>query len=85
MESAAFSYQVLVRITRFDTSLEGEANLEVRWEIRVHNEGDVLVIHRFRFQNLPNEQGYEGMVSAMSQNLEDFSRTIATTIQSLHR
>jgi len=34
---------------------------------------------------LPSEQGYEGMVSAMSQNLEDLSRAIATTIQSLHR
>ena len=84
-ESAGFSYQVLVRITRFDTSSEGEAILDARWEIRVHNEGDVLAIRRSHFQNLPSEQGYEGMVSAMSQNLEDFSRTIATTIQSLHR
>ena len=83
--SVKLTYQVLVRITRFDTSPEGDALLDALWEIRVHNERDVLAVRRSHFHALPSEQGYEGMVSAMSQNLEDLSRAIATTIQSLHR
>jgi len=83
--SVEFSYQVLVRITRFDTSPEGEAILDARWEIRAHHEKDVLAIRRSHFQTSERGQGYQRTVSAMNQNLEDLSRAIATAIQSLHR
>lgn len=82
--SAQFNYQVLVRMTRFDTSPEGEAILNARWEIRANNEKDVLVIRRSHFRTPESGQGYQGTVSAMSQNLEDLSQVIATTIKSLH-
>ena len=82
--SAQFNYQILVRITRFDTSPEGEAILNARWEIRANNEKDVLAIRRSHFRAPASGQGYQGAVSAMSQNLEDLSHVIATTITSLH-
>jgi len=82
--SAQFHYQVLVRITRFDTSPEGDAILNARWAIRANNERDVLAIRRSHFRNPDSGQGYQGTVSALSQNLEDLSQVIATTITSLH-
>lgn len=48
--SVEFSYQVLVRIPRFDTSSEGNALLDVRREIRGHKESDVFDIRQSRFQ-----------------------------------
>jgi len=82
--SAKFNYQVLVRIMRFDTSPEGDAILNARWEIRANNEKDVLATRRSHFRNPDSGQGYQGTVSALSQNLEDLSQLIATTIKSLH-
>jgi uncharacterized lipoprotein YmbA len=82
--SAPFHYQVLVRITRFDTSPEGDAILNARWEIRAYNERDVLAIRRSHFRTPESGQGYQSTVSAMSRNLDDLSQVIATTIKSLH-
>lgn len=83
--SAQFDYQVVVRITRFDTSPEGEAILNARWEIHGANETDVLVIRRSHFRTVVGGDGYQDTVAAMSQNLEDLSRDITTTIKSLNQ
>jgi uncharacterized lipoprotein YmbA len=78
--SAQFHYQVLVRLTRFDTSPEGDVILNARWEIRANNEKDVLAIRRSHFRTPESGQGYQGTVSTMSQNLEDLSQVIAPAL-----
>ena len=82
--SAHFDYQVLVRITRFDTSSEGEAILNARWEIRGNDEIDGLAIRRSHFRTIVGGARYQDTVAAMSKNLEDLSRALATTIKSLN-
>jgi hypothetical protein len=78
-------YQVVIQITRFDASPSGDATLDAHWQIMSGQDKEVLVMDKSHITNLPTSSGYPGTVSAMSENLSDLSRAIATSLNSLQR
>jgi len=83
--SLSFDYQVAVEIIRFDAYMNGETTLEARWQIIEEKDRAVLVIKKSQFRSSAGDAGYEAMVSGLSDNLAELSRTIAKTIKTLKK
>ncbi len=75
----------MVEILKFDAAPNGEANLEARWQIREGTDRTVLVIKKSQFRSSASNEGYEAIVSGLSDNLAELSRTIAKTIKTLRK
>lgn len=76
-------YQIVVDILQFDGTRGGEAVLSARWRLVGGDEQTVFTIRKTHVAHHPTSQDYEGLVEAMSHNLEDLSREIAESIKGL--
>ena len=76
-------YQIVVDILQFDGTRGGEAVLSARWSLLDGDEQTVFTTRKTQVTHHPTSQGYEALVEAMSQNLEDLSREIAEAIKVL--
>ncbi len=83
--SRSIDYQVVVEILRFEATTNGEASLEARWQIREGTDRTVLVIKKSQFRSSATDGGHEAIVSGLSDNLAELSRTIAKTIKTLKK
>lgn len=83
--SRSIDYQVVVEILRFEATTNGQATLEARWQIREGTDRTVLVIKKSQFRSSASNEGYEAIVSGLSDNLAELSRTIAKTIKTLKK
>ena len=73
-------YQVSVEIIRFDTDATGRSVLAARWNV-VTGDGDELLFSRSTtIRSQAEGTGFEPIVAAMSLNLAELSREIATAI-----
>jgi uncharacterized lipoprotein YmbA len=79
--STPVDYQIAVDVLQFDGTMGGEAVLVARWSLLGGDEQTVFTTQKTHVTHQPTSQDYEALVEAMSRNLEDLSRAIATTIQ----
>jgi uncharacterized protein len=77
------TYQVLVEIYRFDGVLGEKAWLDAQWSIQGKKGKSVFKIKRSTFVEPVNGLSYEAMVASQSRALTNFSREIASALQSL--
>jgi len=83
--SISTEYQVVIDVTRFDSLPEKEACLTVFWRI-LENDGKLPLVSRKSVFREPVRSGdMEAVVAAQNQILNQFSREIAETVQSLAR
>jgi len=81
--SAQIDYRVLITVNRFDATVGGDTVLHVRWSVS-DADGKTLVPSRTaRIEESPASAGYEAIVQAGSQAVEQLSRQIATEIQAI--
>ena len=75
-------YQVVVDVERFDTSPDGQASLIARWSIKSGRDGKDL----YATQTTTNSKvgsGDDGTSAALSSNLAELSREIASEVNRL--
>jgi uncharacterized protein len=96
-DRAPIQYQVTLDITRFERDVDGSTVLSVFWSIVDPNDGRVLVMRRSTCRDTmktavasasassQDARAYDAIAAAMSRDLEQFSRDIATAIMSLKR
>ncbi len=78
-------YQVTVEVLQFDTDTAGESSLAARWNIVRGDGRELLYSHTSTFRNRAAAPGIEPIVAAMSGNLAELSREIATGILALRK
>ncbi len=84
--STPVNYQVVVEVTRFEGSADGNSLLMARWSIVGADGKQELLAGQSSFsESIGPPQDYEATVSAMSRSLADFSREIAAAIKTLSR
>ena len=76
-------YQIVVDILQFDGTRGGEAVLSARWRLVGGDEQTVFTTRKTHVTHHQASQDYEGLVEAMSHNLEDLSREIAESMKML--
>ena len=72
-----------MKVTRFDATVGGDSSLIARWSIVDTADQDVLMMKRSRFSEPAAHADYNAMISAMSKNLADLSRTIVAAIKAV--
>lgn len=83
--TTTMDYQIVVDVLRFDGTRGGEAALAARWSLLGDDGKTVFIRKTTRMTHNPTSQDYEGLVEAMSQNLEVLSREMAEAIKALPR
>ena len=73
-------YQVSVEVIRFDTDATGRSVLSARWNIVTGDGQELLLSHSSTIRSQAEGTGFEPIVAAMSMNLAELSREIATAI-----
>ena len=73
-------YQVSVEVIRFDTDATGRSVLSARWNIVTGDGQALLFSHSSTIRSQAEGTGFEPVVAAMSLNLAELSREIATAI-----
>ena len=73
-------YQVSVEVSRFDTDATGICVLSARWNVVTGDGRDLLFSHSTTIRSQAEGTGFEPIVAAMSLNLAELSREIATAI-----
>ena len=73
-------YQVSVEVIRFDTDATGRSVLSARWNIVTGDGHELLFSHSSTIRSQAEGTGFESIVAAMSMNLAELSREIATAI-----
>ncbi|MCA9451089.1 MAG: membrane integrity-associated transporter subunit PqiC [Nitrospiraceae bacterium] len=76
-------YQIVVDVLQFDGTRGGEAVLSARWRLVGGDEQTVFTTRKTHVTHHQASQDYEGLVEAMSHNLEDLSREIAESMKML--
>lgn len=74
-------YRVMGQISRFDVGADRMAVLDVRWNIETGAGENVMAPRRSLYRSPAQGADYEGVVLAMREVLEDFSRDIASSFQ----
>lgn len=82
--STPADYQVVIDVTRFDTTAGGDAHLTAFWSV-VGKEGRVVMQRKSVFHASVPSTGTTGVVEAQNKTLTEFSREIVAEIQSLHQ
>lgn len=83
--STQADFQIVIDVTRFDTTAGGDAHLTAFWSV-VGKEGSSHLMQRKSvFHASVPSTGTTGVVDAQNRTLTEFSREIATAIQSLHQ
>lgn len=73
-------YQVSVEVYRFDTDTAGKSVLSARWNLVTGDGQELLFSHSTLIRTQAEGAGFEPIVAAMSLNLAELSREIATAI-----
>jgi len=81
-QTTEMDQQVLLEVTQFDRTMEGEAVLVARWSL-LGATGQELTRRTARCSAPAGGPEYEATVTAMGRTLEALSRDIAATVQSL--
>jgi uncharacterized lipoprotein YmbA len=79
----AMSYQVAVSVLQFERTAAGEAQLHVRWSIREPRSGAEVSTKESTFVHAAAAPTATAAVTALSADLGDLSREIASALQSL--
>jgi len=82
--AARIDYQLRVKITRFDRSIDGDSVLNAHWSV-LNGNGEELAAHDAHYTERPSGSGYRATVAAMNLALERFSRDAADTINTLRK
>jgi uncharacterized lipoprotein YmbA len=81
--SAHVAYQVLVQVTRFDSTIGAQSMLTARWQIIDVQEDRELLRKTSSFAVPIEASDYGAIVAAMSRGLGDLSREIAGEMRAL--
>jgi len=81
--SAAFEYQIVIEVLRFEGQGVREAQLEAVWSVRDRQGKSLISDRRDRFQVPSASPDYEGLVRALSQTLALLCREISQEIKNL--
>lgn len=81
--SNAYDYQVIIHVTRFDGTPDGDAVLTAFWTIKCRDGGIPGIARKSVFRAPISTSGFSGMVQGLNQALSLFSREIASAIDSL--
>ncbi len=81
--STQADFQIVVDVTRFDTAAGGDAYLTAFWSV-AGKEGSVIMQRKSVFHAAVSSTGTADVVDAQNRTLTEFSREIASAIQSLH-
>ena len=76
-------FQIIIDVTRFDSVAGGDATLNAFWTVTGKNGGTYLMERKSVFIAVASSIGLEGVVDAQNRTLNEFSREVATAIQSL--
>jgi len=79
------SYQVMVKVMRFDRAVDGDSVLTVRWRILGADNRDELRVQTATYTAPAGGPDYPATVAAMNQTLTALSRDIAATLKGLAR
>ena len=82
--STQADFQIVIDVTRFDTTVGGDAHLTVFWAVVGKDDSSYLMQRKSVFHASVPSTGTTGVVDAQNRTLTEFSREIATAIQSLH-
>jgi uncharacterized lipoprotein YmbA len=81
--STRIDYQVVVEVTRFEGTVDGDSGLTARWMI-LDGEGQQEYVRRHSdIEVTPNRQDYDAVAAAMSLAVGKLSRDIAVALQAL--
>lgn len=83
--ATSINYQAVVKITRFDHTVDGESVLSARWSILSGDGANTLATQESRYAQRPKEASYRATVAAMNQTLERFSQDVADKINELNK
>jgi uncharacterized lipoprotein YmbA len=77
-------YQVVGRIGRFDAGTDGTAVLQIQWGVIASGDEFVVQPRRARYEaSVAQAGGYPALAHAMSEILQQFSRDVANTLESV--
>lgn len=82
--STPADFQIVIDVTRFDTTAGENAYLTVFWTVIGKDDSAHLMQRKSVFHMAVPSTGATGVVEAQNRTLTEFSREIATAIQSLH-
>jgi len=82
--STQADFQIVIDITRFDTTAGGDAHLTAFWTV-VAEDDSILIQRKSVFHASVPSTGTTGIVEAQNRTLTEFSREIVAAIQSLHQ
>jgi uncharacterized lipoprotein YmbA len=83
-QATPIDYRVAVEVVRFDGHLGKNATLIARWSVLEEGEKKALKsVRRSSITKATDGNSYEAMAAALSRTVEEFSREITSTIQSL--
>ena len=83
---ADLEYQVIGRISRFDAEPDGTAVLQLQWGVIASKDEFVIQPRRVRYEARSAQAGdYQALALAMSEVLQQFSRDVAESLQSVMR
>ncbi len=83
--SAPVDFQIVIDVTRFDTTDGKDAYLTAFWAIIGKDRRSTLIQKKSVLHAVVPSAGATGAVDAQNRILTEFSRELATAIQSLHR
>lgn len=83
--AAPVAYQVVVEVTRFDSTMGAESVLTARWQLVDVQANRELWRQTSHVQVPIEESEYEAIVAAMSRGLADLSQEIALALRTLSR
>ena len=78
-------YQVMVNVTRFDRTVDGDSVLTARWRIVGNDNRQELAVRTATYTAPAAGPDYPATVAAMNQTLTALSRDIAGTLKGLAR
>lgn len=81
--STPADFQIVIDVTRFDSRLGGDAFLTAFWSVVGKDSSTYLVEKKSNYQATASSTDLAGVVDAQNRTLNEFSREIATTIESL--
>ena len=83
---ADLDYQLVGRVSRFDAGADGNAVLQLQWGVISSRNEFVVQPRRARYAVSAGQAGdYPALARAMSELLQQFSRDVAQTLQSVRQ
>ncbi|MFZ0242668.1 MAG: PqiC family protein [Desulfobacterales bacterium] len=82
---AVFEFQVSAEVARFDARPGAGAWLEVQWQVRRHQDGQVVLTRSSSYHADLDGSDVKAVVAAQSRTLGDFSRDVAQALTAIYR